>query len=610
MSCYEENLSSLRENRLYIYEKYMEADRKVENNRVEGIYTETAINGEPILMLRKGEATYRMNSTYNPSNEAKIWAEQFSLLHLNNVILMYGLGKGLHAAELAARLDKQDFLFIYEPSLQIFDHVMKEYDITPLLGKPNVILIVEDLNEFDFHNLLHYVTTISNFSTQEQCVHPFYDKLFRESYVKFWKEIKDTFIHTRININTEILFGQRIIINSLKNIRFIKNSNSLEDLTQDFDTSIPAIVVAAGPSVRQNIEELKRAKGKAYIFVVDRVLDYVLDNGLEPDFVVTLDPIKPVEFFSKRSDITIPLLCEIVSNWEVLDVHKGKKIIYECSPLYQKLYTSINKIPPTITAGASVATAAFGICVRMGFQKIVLVGQDLAYDGDVTHAGGVEEQYEDQDLMVEGVDGNKVRSRYDWYEFLVWFQDMIQLYPKLQVIDTKQSGAKIKGTEHMSLKDVVDRFCSKETGLDLILKGKKASFNEEEFTKVKKQLNSMEEDLKTLKKKAGEAIKLCDDQLREYQKKQANEERTYKNYKNLSKINKRLHENSAYSLLDSYITSMSASSLSKMYYFTDDMKSDQIATYEKSKKIYQSIVDGVEFSLPLLEEELDRLNLE
>jgi hypothetical protein len=422
------------------------------------------------------------------------------------------------------------------------------------------------------------------------------------------KEIRDVIIHTKINVNTTILFGQRTIINGFKNIKYLKECNILEDFAADIDRELPAFVVAAGPSLRHNIEELKRAKGKSYIFIVDRILDYVLDNGLIPDFVVTIDPMKPIEFFTTREDVTVPLLCEQVSNWEILDIHKGKKIIYTCNEYYKEMFQLAGKRPPSLTTGASVATAAFSICLKLGFQKIVLVGQDLAYDGDMTHAGGVAEKFDDQDLMVEGIDGKEVRSRYDWHEFQVWFQDIIQLNPNIKVIDTKQKGAKIKGAELMPMIEVVDRFCVRETGFDQILKDKKSTFDADEMKKIKAFYDNSLKELDYLKRKSLEAIGLCDSQLAEYRKEKQDNSLLSLNHKKLIKINEKLNKKKSYYLLDSYITSYAASDIARLYYFTEDAKTDQIKTYEKSKIIYDAIIKGVNLSAFLLKNEIKQLD--
>lgn len=48
------------------------------------------------------------------------------------------------------------------------------------------------------------------------------------------------------------------------------------------------IVVAAGPSLNKNINELKKAKGKSLIIAVDTALKPLLRAGIVPDMFLLL----------------------------------------------------------------------------------------------------------------------------------------------------------------------------------------------------------------------------------------------------------------------------------------------------------------------------------
>lgn len=612
MNYFEQNMECLKQYQNSLYGKLADIDSGALNIDEKQIFTETAINGEQILLIQKNRVLYRLNSSYHPSHEAQIWAEQFKLDRLSSIITMFGMGNGVFAKEIAIKLGSEDYLFVYEPDINLFFHVIHNYDLTKLLEYENVFIAIEGINDFEFHNLLQCAVNITNIFSQIQCAHPYYNELYMESCVKFWKEIRDVMIHTKLNINTEIFFGERLIVNSLRNLTYLKDSLILQDFDMELRKDIPAIIIAAGPSVKANIEELKKAKGKAYLFVVDRIIDYVMDNGIEPDFVVTIDPMKPVEFFSKRENITAPLLTELSSNWEVLDHHKGRKIFYSCSAYYKKMYQTAGKNPPELITGSSVATAAFSACAKLGFEKIVLVGQDLAYDGDFTHAGGIMEKIDRaKDVMVEGIDGKPVRSRYDWKEFITWFNDMIVLYPDITVIDTKTKGAKIQGAVSMPLSEVLEAYGAKEDiRVEQLFKEKKGTFDEKEYNKVEKYLKGSCCELEALKRKSKEALTLCDRQIKEYTKTDKDNDATIGNFKKITKINKYINAKPTYYLLETFITALAASDISKLYQFAEDAQTDKIEIFTKSKKIYQAIIDGVEFTLPKLKEELKQLNID
>lgn len=608
MDYFEKNMEGLKQCRKGLYLKVQEADQYLAINKLDWIQNAVAKDGELYLTIQKEAKEYRLNSSYNPRHEARKWVGQYSFNNMNTVIAMFGIGTGTFAREIMKNRGTGDLFFLYEPCPELFFYVLNHYDITDIINDNRLILTIEGMNEFEFHNQLQNAVNITNIATQMRCIHSYYDKIFPESCIKFWKELKDNLVNARTNINTGIVFGQRFIKNSLFNTKYIKDSICLMDLKEHFQTDVPAIIVAAGPSLQRNIEQLKRAKGKAYLFVVDRILDYVLDEGLEPDFIVTIDPIKPIEYFTKRTDVKIPLLCELVANWEVLDCHKGRKIVFSCNPYFTKMYERLGKTPPKLMTGASVATAAFAACVELGFKRIVLVGQDLAYDGELTHAGGVAEKIDSPgNAMVEGIGNEQVRTRRDWYAFLIWFKDMITICKEVEVIDAKDRGAKIQGATVMSLKEVIDNYCTREIPTYAVMEQNTPTFSESEMIKVKQFFLDCYEELYMIKRKAADAIKICENQISEYQRNQNNGYILNKNFKKLSKINTFIFDQAVYFLLDDFITFASANQISQLYQFSDDINKNQISTYEKSISIFQAIIDATEFVKPLMDEALEEI---
>lgn len=610
MSYFEDNIEYLKQHYMDVYQKvYEDADNSPDDPEPL-INSETAINGEKILSLQVQGKYYRINSSYSPTHEADIWVEQFDFAHMNNIFTIFGLGNGLMIQKLISRMNAEDRLFIYEPSLAIFKFAMEEYGLGEILNDDKVLLTIEGINDFDFHNVLQYSLNLTNMYHISRSVLPFYEEIFTESCVTFFKEIRDVMFYTQININTEVNFGPKYLINCFHNMKFLKDCYILSDIATEFRTELPAIIVAAGPSVQENIEELKRAKGKAYIFAVDRILDYLLDEGVEPDFTLTVDPIKPVQYFSRRDDVTIPLITEMASNPEILSSHKGEKIFFNCNYYFRQMLEAAGKYLPFIMTGASVATVAYSVCAHMGFKNIILVGHDLAYDGELTHAGGVAEKVTNSyDFMVEGVDGKEVRTRHDWKEFIRWYYDMGHIFTELKVIDTKKKGAKIYNTVKMPLKEAIDLYGAKDD--DKIVKlysEDKKCFNEVNFKIACDFIYDSLKDLDAIRRKAREAIKLCDQQISSYEHNHRDNEFTVKNYTKLSKINKFIEGRPVYDLVDNIITSMSADDLSAIYKLSRDEKSDKIDTYEKSKKMYQATVSGVDYIKPRLKSALDEMN--
>ena len=608
MNYYEENMECLKLNHKYFYSELMDkAKDLLENKKLDFVKSADARDGNKIITISVSSVEYRLNSSYRPIDEAEKWVEQFSFTNLNNVFSMFGFGNGIFARAIINKMKDTDRLLIYEPNYDIFDHILHNYDITDILANKKVIVAVEGINEFEFSLALKSGVNIANLKSLIQCNYPNYDKIFAESCLRFYQQLKDIYYSTRININTGIRFGKQYIDNTLKNLRYLKQSFSLSDIKDYIPENIPAIVVAAGPSVQDNIEYLKKAQGKAIIFAADRILDYLLDMGVIPDFVVTIDPVKDVKYFSKRDDITIPLICYFESNHEILSLHKGPKVLCTYNNNFiEDLYRKIDKIPSKVIMSGSVAIVAYSTCVSMGFKRIILVGQDLAYKNGFSHAGGVSEDiYLDDSVYLEGIDGNPVKSRYDWKEHLIRYQDLITVDRGIEVIDAKQYGARIKGTVVMPLEEVVAKYCVSEFNMQAILQELKGEFNAEDMITIRDSLQGDIYTLKQIQEKDKAAVKLCNTVLKDNGGRKKND-CIEEAGKKIGKINKFIMKQPIYSFMDRCITSITAQYLSEILLLTENEHDNIISTYKKSKIIYEAVDEVAGYTLSALEEVVDQ----
>lgn len=610
MTIFEKNYKALK-NRTFLLDKINECLEKenlsFESNRLDNIdqiETKEAFNA---MIVEKGGRGYRLNSSYYPTEEARIWASQFVSNDTFVYITLFGLGNGIFARELMNRLRKNDVLYIYEPCAEIFLYTLHHYDISDLLAQDNIFLAIEEINEYEFHTVMRDSIDWLNVHYQMLCCHPYYDELFPYSYKDFLTELKNNNNKAITNRNTYAFFGEMSVVNMIHNLKYLKNSFVDMDFIDDFaKTNVPAIIVSAGPSLNKNIDLLKEAKGKAVIFCVDRALDHVLNQGIEPDFVVTIDSSKPVEYFSKREDVTVPLFCTPDASIPVMQAHKGKKIMFAVKDFVSYLYFELNKKTSPLNTGGCVATGAFSICVGLGFKTIILIGQDLAFSPDKsTHAGGIQgdsERYKKVFTMVEGIDGNPVETRYDWFSYLRWFEDSIKMFPELNVIDATEGGAKIKGSRIMTLREAIAQHCVNRIDCKAIIEGKKPTFNREELKRIYELLNTAAENLEDIKNGADQAKKHCEMLIKEAKKGTVGSKSSQKLVEKISEINTGVMKYPVYHFVDNDICNSAIKNLSHIYKLTGDEKQDQINTYQKAYDLYDAMEKSAEKIKPWLAE--------
>ena len=220
----------------------------------------------------------------------------------------------------------------------------------------------------------------------------------------------------------------------------------------------------------------------------------LLRNGIIPDMYAIIDGTKPLELVAVEESRNIPLLSEVRAAHAVMDYHKGKKFFFrEFTPYFDRMYEMNHKEWAAMDVGGSVATAAFSLACYLGLGTVIMVGQDLALTGNKTHADGTfKEKMEELDTskmkMVPGNVEEKVPTRPDFDHYRIWFEDFIarwkNMYPNFRVINATEGGAKIEGTEILTLKEAIEKECKIEADVSANIEKLEPMFNPEEQKKI------------------------------------------------------------------------------------------------------------------------------
>jgi len=606
MGIYELNMLAIKNDDNEWYDSIKNYEETACESTFESIESFAAYNGELYMKVRANNIEYRLNSMYAPSYEAERWGKQFQFHDADNIIIMYGLGNGYFVRELSEKLKDEGAIFVYEPCAEIFLQVLKKYDLLDILNNKRVFIGVQGINEFKFHITLKSKVSITNLRSQVICSHPSYETLFPKSLKTFYTQLKNSNENAVIEYNTLLHFANAKVNNTFCNLKYIKDSITLEELKDTFPKDIPVILVAAGPSVEESIEDLKKVNGRAIIIAADRILDYLLNHGIEPDFVASMDPKKKTTNFSKREHVSVPMFCTSQTKGEIMDKHVGKKIFCDLDDYFRDLYFQLTGIEFEIPIAGSVAIMAFTVALYLGAKDIILVGQDLAFSGDVTHVGGViSNPHGDQSTMVEGVNGEMVRSRYDWVAYLEWFEDMIKINKHVNVIDVKNNGAKIKGTTKMSLSEALDVYGKTNVDMKKILSDIPATFEREDYSKIKEYIENSIKEVEYIKRKSKEGSGLCsdvaylmklgDNRLREIDSK----------IEKISQINMDISERPIYLFMEELIVKSTNEKYTNVFHFEGDVENDTLRVIDTTGAMFEATIENINEIEPKLKEALE-----
>ena len=502
-----------------IYEKNMAAMQKrfpglaqlVEEKRYQideemDIFYEQAVDGSDILRVQKNGRMLCLNGKREPMAVAEREMERWGKLNRQTPIFMTGMGDIVFLRKLLEKTEKTINIMVYEPSVRIFLFLLENVDITEYFENRAVGFIIDGINEKEMTGVVKSYVALANVGFLKHYINSGYAELFKEktvAYLKRLEEITDEIIADR---NTTIRFASVGADNLFHNIHYLCDGSITTQLCDVIPRDIPAIIVSAGPSLNKNINELGKAKNRAFIVAVDTAVKPLVKAGIIPDLYAVVDGLKPAELFDFEEAQKIPMMTSITSAKSVLKQHKGKKIFYFEGVMLAYNLLAMNGIPfSNVSCGGSVACSAFSLVYKLGFSRIILVGQDLALTGNKTHADGTfREKMEEIDtsrcLMVEGNYEEKVPTRGDFKLYLDWFNYYIAGCEGIHVINATEGGAKIQNTEIMTLAEAIERECGKEVDLDACFDKLEPILNEEARKRAVEYLNTVPDMFRGLRK--------------------------------------------------------------------------------------------------------------
>lgn len=568
------------------------------------VRSEPARDGDLCLVVTKGTDRVRMNSNYHPAEEASRWADAQAATEGRMLYYLFGLGNGICLKQLLAKLSPEEQVMVWEPEPAVFYHVLQQYDLQQPLADERVTVFVEGLNEQDVYAWLDRKIHWSNAGRQKLLVHPQYDRVFALRLKAFQQLISNNNIRVYTNRNTEMFFGRSIARNTAINMRFAAGAGLASELAGKFPAQLPAIVISAGPSLDKNIEELRRAKGKAFLLATDTALRALLAHDILPDAAVILDADKPVSYFAEPRSHQIPLFAKVQARAEILQLQTAPILWFDSHEYLNRFYRGISREIRDYHAGASVATGAFSICAALGFHRIILVGQDLAYAGEITHAGGEISSIlaEEEDVRyVESVDGGTVKTRHDWYQYLLWFERVIrEVAGEIEVIDATEGGARIHGTKLLSLSETIDRYC--HTGYDFsgLLEKNCKGLTGKECTSLSEYLNKSLQEAEQLDSWAGEIAAVCRRALEDGTDKASCEEQRKQLQDRLQYVQQQMAEMDFFLLADDYTKKLTIPAITELMEPKGSRQEENHCYFSQNLTIYQAFQDAVQALAPEL----------
>lgn len=485
----------------------------------ECVAVQQAENGDNILIKYRNGRAWALNSRINPTEAAKYYARRYDIRPYTTYYV-FGLSDGRCLREMLLKSDETNRFIVCEPDVETYNLCNALYGISDMLESRNVSLYIPEVTEAIediLGNTLEYV----DIRRAEFCILPDYDILYGEECNQFMDRIIDKNVGEVVKKDTCLKNTRNLPRNTLGNMKHMIGEKNIAQLRQKLEGKItegmPAFIVSAGPSLDKNIQELKKVEGKALIIVVDAALRTVINAGIKPDIVCTVDPNVPERFFEHMDLSEVNWCC---NNWSrVIEFEQRCKNIYYFGIFSRDwnriLSEELGYEFPNMYVGSNVTSVAYALATYLGFRTLVLVGQDMAFTNGKSHTSGAEEALGGKEYLkgrmlvkVEGVNGEVLDTDFQMWYYKKWFEKSIQVNNGvLEVINATEGGARIEGAENRKLCDVIATRCQFELNFRALEKDISPAFSMEQRERLYQKYKAIEKEVLALKEYISQTLK-------------------------------------------------------------------------------------------------------
>jgi hypothetical protein len=462
----------LTKNRRFLADRFPALLAELEHGEGDGrvnVHVVPSRTSYPSLRVTVDGRSLSVHSQYDPFNEAEKLIAQFKDVENYQHIFFYGLGLGYHIEALIKKYPGKPFTVI-EPEPMILARFMELFSLERLtdLGLAELLLDTDSNRTAQF--LSDFIASLN--SKVLLVTLPSYEQIFNAK-CRFFDQLFQRLLSAKVAfIQANRLYQEKWVVNAMQNFEEVLQTDNILCYREVFKGQ-PAIIVGAGPSLNEELENLRRIKenGLAYIFTAGSGINPLLSAGIHPDFACSYDPNnagKVVYHKLAAEGIDhIPLLFGSCVGPEVLREYPGPKLHFitgqdPLAPFYLKPADGSDL--PRTGDGLTVTFVLMALLQRMGANPIILAGQNLSFRNQQMYARGIA-YYTDKEqkrymentasLTVESVDGGRVATTRDYQLMIADMEQLIIQSPATDFINTTQGGARIGGSRFVSLQAVI-----------------------------------------------------------------------------------------------------------------------------------------------------------
>ena len=384
------------------------------------------------LTIWDGHINRYLHSNNNPMEEARKYIETYYEPQRQKYSV-YGCGLGYHIYQLYKVSRGSVVITLYDKSKKMVEYAQK-YGVLGWIPSENLKIVTID-------SVIGFLNSVNNNDTgmlmYKPSVYQIDDEIQREALLELYMQQ-----------STMFKFERDIQINFWRNIS--KNIAEVENIDRTI-LSKEMVVVAAGPSLDDNIDKLREWKKKKTILAVGTVFKKLIKAGIRPDYVLISDPqertLKQIEGMENE---TVPMILDVTAYWGFAHRYLGPKyLVYNSAGRKEIREYAMEHQYKLWPRGGTVTSLALEFAIHFGTKKIFLVGVDLAYPKGISHASGtMDRKIKKTDNMqkIPGTMGQTVYADRVFISYREGIEERIADEPQITFYNMSKIGAHIEGT--------------------------------------------------------------------------------------------------------------------------------------------------------------------
>ncbi len=442
--------------------------------------------GLPTASYRRAGSAQSLHSRYNPIREAQHIIQKTDTSGADYfVFLGFGLGYLLDTLLDQAADPAANSYFVIESDMEILRAAFAARDLSRALSLPHLHFAWPATGP-DLARQWDKFFDPVRAQKQVFISHPPSVALDPAHFKSAVEVIQSQTLQIYTDINTLVARSREFLANFVQNLAKARMAPGVSGFAGQFK-GVPAVLVAAGPSLDKNIHELRSTADQLLVLSTDTALKPLLAAGIEPHFVLTGDPshLNYLHLEGNRSREAY-LVAEATTYPASLTEFEGRTIICTFENSALRAIAELLGSKGTLRAWGSVATMALDFALLLGCNPILFIGQDLAHSDGRIYCSGLHFEKEwfkgvvdsegwerrlreirkgSRTLILQDIFGRPVETTDKLVSYWNWISKEISNHPEIRFINATEGGILKEQVEIMSLREALFRHCGRNLDL-------------------------------------------------------------------------------------------------------------------------------------------------